>query len=119
MLGHEDLRVEVAKGIKEKFLGKYQDMLAKIGKEKMDNEEVKAFCKDNKINLNKFGKYSNHICIYSVQELDHLIDYTWCKSENYVIVSSLLIGSCFCTFYDEFSRFLPGNIRQNNSFFRW
>jgi hypothetical protein len=51
-------------------------MLVKLGKEQMDNEEVKAFCKENKINLNKFGKYSNQICIYSAEELSHLIDYT-------------------------------------------
>lgn len=45
MLGHEDLRKEIALGIKEKFMLKYKEMLDKVGKEKMDNEEVKVFCK--------------------------------------------------------------------------
>lgn len=66
MLGHDDLRNELAKAVKDKFIEKYQEMLEKIGKEKMDNEEVKNFCKENKINLNKFGKNSSQICIYSV-----------------------------------------------------
>lgn len=69
MLGHDDLRKEIATGIKEKFLIKYDEILQKLGKKKMDNEEVKIFCKQNKINLNKFGKFSNQICIYSVEEL--------------------------------------------------
>ncbi len=45
MLGHEDLRKEIAQGIQDKFLAKYEEMLLKIGKDKMDNEEVKTFCK--------------------------------------------------------------------------
>ena len=45
MLGHDYLRNELAKAVKDKFIEKYQEMLKKIGKEKMDNEEVKNFCK--------------------------------------------------------------------------
>lgn len=44
MLGHEELRREIARGIKEKFMVKYTEMLSKVGKQKMNNQEVKVFC---------------------------------------------------------------------------
>jgi hypothetical protein len=41
----------------------------------MTNEEVKTFCQNKKINLNKFGKFSHSICIYSKEALYDLLDY--------------------------------------------
>lgn len=41
----------------------------------MTNEEVKAFCQAKKINLNKFGKHSHSICIYSAEALQELLEY--------------------------------------------
>jgi hypothetical protein len=72
LLGHEDLRNEVVKSIKTKYIQNYLQTLAKIEKNPMTNEEVKTFCQSKKINLNKFGKYSHSICIYCGEALEEL-----------------------------------------------
>lgn len=73
LLGHNGLRKEVTKLIKTKYIQTYTQTLAKIEKTAMTNEEVKAFCQTKKINLNKFGKYSHSICIYSCEALEELL----------------------------------------------
>jgi phage host-nuclease inhibitor protein Gam len=55
----------VAEVIRTDYLEIYKETLAKIEKEPMSNEEVKAYCQTKKINLNKFGKFSQSVCIYS------------------------------------------------------
>lgn len=75
LLGHNGLRREVTKLIKSKYLQYYTQTLVKIEKTAMSNEEVKAFCHNKKINLNKFGKYSHSICIYSPEALEELLEY--------------------------------------------
>ena len=59
------MRRDLAQSIKNKYLDGYNSILAKIDKKPMNNEEVKEFCRQKKINLNKFGKLSQSVCVYS------------------------------------------------------
>jgi len=57
----------------------------------MTNEEVKTFCQNKKINLNKFGKFSHSICIYSKEALYDLLDYNWLYLSIIVVLNTLSI----------------------------
>lgn len=61
--------------IRNKYIEFYEKILLKIEGKPMNNEEVKAFCQSRKINLNKFGKFSHSICIYSKSDLYELLEY--------------------------------------------
>ena len=59
----------MANSIREKYIEAYPSVLKKFEKQPMTNEEVKKFCQEKKINLNKFGKLSQSVCIPSPEEL--------------------------------------------------
>lgn len=68
-MGHEELRRTVSETIRVGYMEGYRATLKKIEKEPMSNEDVKVYCQSKKINLNKFGKFSQSVCIYSPEEL--------------------------------------------------